>query len=115
MLAVFRSMRRDFYVEAQVFRRKGETGLIGLGIGLVCGAGELFLLTRLTHVLQKGDSLKTLGIVILKILLYALALVPVALFFRQDLVWCGAGICSVLIIGALVLNILSRRNGKGDR
>ena len=51
----------------------------------------------------------------LKILLFALALVPVALFFRGDLIWCGVGISSVLVIGAFILNILSRRNGKGDR
>ncbi len=89
--------------------------MIGLAIGLVCGAGELYLLTRLTLALQNGKSLKLLGILLLKVLLYALALVPVALFFREDLVWCGVGACSVLVIGAFVLNIVSRRNGKGDR
>ena len=89
--------------------------MIGFCIGLVCGAGELFLLTRLTKAQQLGKSLQTLGIVVLKILLVALALVPVALFFRGDLIWCGVGISSVLVIGAFILNILSRRNGKGDR
>ena len=89
--------------------------MIGFCIGLVCGAGELYLLTRLTRVLQEGKSLQTLGIMILKVLLFALALVPVALFFRKDLIWCGVGISSVLVIGALILNILSRKNGKGDR
>ena len=89
--------------------------MIGLAIGLVCGAGELYLLTQLTLALQNGKSLKLLGILLLKVLLYALALVPVALFFREDLVWCGVGVSSVLVIGAFVLNIVSRRNGKGDR
>lgn len=89
--------------------------MIGFGIGLVCGAVELFLLKRLTLTLQQGKPLQTLGIILLKMLLYAGSLVPVALFFRNDLVWCGVGITSVLIIGAVVLNILSRRNGKGDR
>ena len=89
--------------------------MIGFGIGLACGAGELFLLTRLTQALQQGDSMKTLGIALAKVLLFALALVPVARFFRRDLIWCGVGITSVLIIGAVVLNVLSRRNGKGDR
>ena len=89
--------------------------MIGFVIGLVCGAFELLLLTRLTSTLQQGKSLQTLGIVLLKVLFYALALVPVALFFRKDLIWCGIGISSVLIIGAFVLNILSRKNGKGDR
>ena len=89
--------------------------MIGFGIGLVCGAFELFLLKRLTLALQAGKSLQTLGIVLLKVLFYALALVPVALFFRGDLIWCGVGISSVLVIGAFILNILSRKSGKGDR
>lgn len=89
--------------------------MIGFGIGLVCGAFELFLLKRLTLALQDGKSLQTLGIVLLKVLFYALALVPVALFFRKDLIWCGVGISSVLVIGAFLLNILSRKSGKGDR
>lgn len=89
--------------------------MIGFGIGLVCGAGELFLLTRLVLALQNGKSMQTLGIVLCKVLLFALALVPVALFFRKDLIWCGVGISSVLVIGAFVLNIWKRRNGKGDR
>lgn len=89
--------------------------MIGFGIGLVCGAFELFLLKRLTLALQAGKSLQTLGVVLLKVLFYALALVPVALFFRRDLIWCGVGISSVLVIGAFLLNILSRKSGKGDR
>lgn len=88
--------------------------MIGFGIGLVCGAGELFLLTRLVLALQNGKSLQTLGIVLFKVLLFALALVPVALFFQKDLIWCGVGISSVLVIGAFALNILKRRNRKGD-
>ncbi len=88
--------------------------MIGFAIGLVCGAIELFLLKRLTLALQNGKSLQTLGLVLLKILFYACALVPVALFFRRDLIWCGVGISSVLIIGAFILNILSRKSGKGD-
>lgn len=97
------------------FKREGNRAVIGFAIGLVCGAGELYLLTRLTLALQGGHSMRTLGIVMLKLLLYACALTPVALFFRSDLIWCGVGISSVLIVGALVYNVLSRRKGKGDR
>ncbi len=89
--------------------------MTGFLIGLVCGAGELFLLTRLTKSLQAGDSLKILGIVFGKVLLFAAALVPVALFFQRDLIWCGVGISSVLVVGAFVINVLMRRGGKGDR
>jgi hypothetical protein len=87
----------------------------GFLIGLVCGAGELFLLTQVIKAVSAGQSLKTLVLVFGKILLFAAALVPVALFFRRDLVWCGVGISSVLVVGAVVINVLMRRNGKGDR
>jgi len=103
------------YVKNHAPRREGGKRLIGLLIGLVCGAGELFLLTRLMPALQNGKPLRTLGIVSLKVLLFACAIVPVVLFFRQDILWCGVGVSSVLIIGAFLYNILSRRNGKGDR
>jgi len=89
--------------------------LVGLLIGLVCGAGELFLLTRLTRALQKGESLKILGIVFCKLALFAAAIVPVALYFRSDLLWCGVGISSALIVGAFIVNIVLQRKGKGDR
>ena len=89
--------------------------MTGLLIGLVCGAGELFLLTRLTRALQKGESLKILGIVLCKLALFAAAIVPVALYFRSDLLWCGRGISSALIVGAFIVNIVLQRKGKGDR
>lgn len=87
----------------------------GLLIGLVCGAGELFLLTQVTKAVSAGQSLKTLAIVFAKILLFASALVPVALFFPRELIWCGIGISSVLVVGAVVINVLMRKNGKGGR
>ena len=87
----------------------------GLLIGLVCGAGELFLLTRLTKALLAGNTLQTLGFAFGKIALLAAALASVTIWFRHDLVWCGVGISSVLIIGAFVLNIRKRQNGKGEK
>ena len=89
--------------------------MTGFLIGLVCGAGELYLLTQVTKAVSSGQSFKTLAIVFAKILLFAAALVPVALFFQRDLIWCGVGISSVLVIGVFVINVLKRRNGKGDR
>jgi len=87
----------------------------GFMIGLVCGAGELFLLTRLTQSLLAGNTLKTLGFALGKIVLLTAALASVTIWFRTDLVWCGVGISSVLITGAFVLNIVKRRNGKGEK
>ena len=87
----------------------------GFLIGLVCGAGELFLLTRLTRSLLAGNALTTLGFAFGKIALLAAALTSVTIWFRADLVWCGVGISSVLVIGAFVLNLLKHRNGKGEK
>ncbi|HWP21270.1 MAG TPA: hypothetical protein VN417_00910 [Candidatus Cryosericum sp.] len=89
--------------------------MAGLLIGLFCGAGELFLLTRLTCALQKGESLKILGIVFCKLVLFAAAIVPVVIYFRSELLWCGIGISSALIVGAFIVNIVLQRKGKGDR
>ncbi|HML67142.1 MAG TPA: hypothetical protein PKA81_02000 [Clostridia bacterium] len=89
--------------------------MIGFLIGLVCGAGELFLLTRVIKAVSAGRSLQTVALVFAKILLFAAALVPVALFFQRELLWCGIGISSVLVAGAVIINVLMRRNGKGDR
>lgn len=87
----------------------------GLLIGLVCGAGELFLLTRLTKVLLAGAMLKSFVYLLFKFLLIAAALASVTIWFRSDLIWCGVGISAVLIIGAIIINIRNRRNGKGEQ
>jgi len=89
--------------------------MTGFLIGFVCGAGELFLLTWLTKALLAGDTLKTLGLALGKILLLVAALASVTIWFRGELAWCGVGISSVLIVGAFVINILKRRNGKGEK
>lgn len=88
--------------------------MAGFLIGLLCGAGELFLLTRLTPALLSGDLLKALGYLFGKLFLLAAALAGVTIWFRQDLVWCGVGISGVLLIGALVINLLKRRKGRGE-
>ncbi len=89
--------------------------MTGFLIGLVCGAGELFLLARLTKAVSAGKSLQAFAIGFGKIVLYAAALVPVALAFPRELIWCGVGISSVLVVGAIILNVLQRKNGKGGR
>jgi hypothetical protein len=89
--------------------------MTGFLIGLVCGAGELFLLTRLTKSVLAGDAFKTLGFALCKILLIAAALASVTIWFREDLVWFGVGISSVLVVGAFVINVLMRKNGKGEQ
>ena len=89
--------------------------MAGLIIGLAGGAAELFLLTRLTKAILAGDTLKTLAAVLGKILVLAAALSSVTIWFKHDLVWCGVGISSVLVVGAFVINVLMRKNGKGEK
>lgn len=89
--------------------------MFGLLIGLACGAGELFLLTRLTKLLLAGDTLKAVAIIFAKLILFAAAAASVLLFFKSELIWCGVGISSVLVVGAFVINAWMRKNGKGER
>ena len=89
--------------------------MAGLFIGLASGGAELFLLTRLTKAVLAGDTLKTLAVVLGKILVLAAALASVTIWFKHDLVWCGVGISSVLVVGAFVINVLLRKNGKGEK
>ena len=111
----FFSSNRGFCGLSALF--PGEPGggcMVGLLIGLACGAGELFLLTRLTKLLLAGDTLKSAAIIFAKLLLFAAAAVLVLLFFKDQLIWCGVGISSVLVVGAFVINAVMRKNGKGD-
>jgi len=62
-----------------------------------------------------GDMFKTFIYVLFKFLLIAAVLASVTIWFRSDLIWCGVGISSVLIIGAIIINIRNRRNGKGEK
>lgn len=87
--------------------------MAGFVIGVVCGTGELYLLTRLTRAVQQENAGKVIGYVGAKLLLLACAFVPVILFFRRDLLWCGVGVSAALIIGALILNLSSMKKGGG--
>ena len=89
--------------------------MAGLLIGLTSGGAELFLLTRLTKALLAGNTLKTLGIFLGKVVVLAAALASVTIWFKHDLIWCGVGISSVLVVGAFVINVLLRKNGKGEK
>ena len=41
--------------------------------------------------------------------------VPVILFVRDELLWCGVGVTATLIVGAFVVNWKNRRSGEGDQ
>lgn len=89
--------------------------MIGLAIGILCGLLDLLLLYRLMSAVQKGEALKTIIYLFLKLLVIACAFVPTILFFRQDLLWCGVGISASLITGAIIFNIRSQGLRKGGK
>ncbi|HWR24478.1 MAG TPA: hypothetical protein VN366_13450 [Feifaniaceae bacterium] len=89
--------------------------MVGFLIGAVCGVFELYLLSRLTLAVQNGRTAYILPLVLVKLLVLAAAFVPVILYFRDDLLWCGVGISASLIIGTVILNVVTQRSGKGDK
>ena len=89
--------------------------MIGFLIGLACGAGELYLLTLLTRAVQKERAGAIPLIVLAKLALLAAAFVPVIVFARNELLWCGVGVTATLIVGAFVVNWKNRRSGEGDQ
>ncbi len=87
--------------------------MIGFLIGLACGAGELYLLTLLTRAVQKERAGAIPLIVLAKLALLAAAFVPVIVFARNELLWCGVGMTAVLIVGAFILNMRAQK-GRRD-
>ena len=89
--------------------------MIGFVIGLVCGIAELYLLSRLTLAVQNGKTALILPMLFLKLVVLAIAFVPVILYFRNELLWCGVGVSASLVIGAVIINFVNQRSGKGDK
>ena len=89
--------------------------MIGFVIGIVCGVAELYLLSRLTLAVQNSKAALILPLLLVKHLVLAAAFDPVILYFRNDLLWCGVGISASLVIGAVIINFVTQRSGKGDK
>ncbi len=89
--------------------------MIGFVIGLVCGIAELYLLSRLTLAVQNGKTALILPMLFLMLVVLAIAFVPVILYFRNELLWCGVGVSASLVIGAVIINFVNQRSGKGDK
>ncbi len=89
--------------------------MVGFFIGLVCGVIELYLLSRLTLMVQNGKTALILPMLLVKLFVLAIAFVPVILYFRGDLLWCGVGVSASLVIGAVIMNFVNQRSGKGDK
>lgn len=77
----------------------------GLLIGAVCGGIELYLLYRLLRAVTGGRIGSVILLLLLKLAVLACAFAPVILFLRNDLLWCGVGVASVLTVGSIVIFI----------
>lgn len=84
-------------------------------IGGICGAFELQLLQLLVHSVQAGETGRVALISFGKLLLLACAFVPVILFLREDLLWCGIGISIALVLGAFLRFLIGGKKNKQEK
>ena len=63
--------------------------MIGVFLGLVGGALELWLLTRLVKSVTDGTTGKTALLLLLKFLVLAASFTAIILIRRSDLLWCA--------------------------
>ena len=77
--------------------------MLGLVIGILCGAAELFLLQQLIRFSLNGQAYKAVLLLMLKLAVLAVALTVTILYARRELVWCAVGITGCLIGGSAIL------------
>ena len=88
--------------------------MLGLFIGIICGGMELFLLMKMLKCITGNKTGLIAVFLLLKLLVLACAFVPVILFLRNELLWCGIGISGALVIGSIT--IFGIKNGsKGGK
>lgn len=91
----------------------GGGAMLGLAVGLLCGALELYLLSRLTYALTHEGSVTQMALLFfMKFLVLAGALALGVWLWRGELVWMASGMAAVLILGAIILFV---RSGRKDR
>ncbi len=88
--------------------------MVGFIIGVICGAGELYLLLLLTRSLQAEQYSRIAGLVSLKFILLALAFTATILINRAQILWSGIGMSLVLVLGSLILSRRMMRQEEGD-
>lgn len=90
--------------------------MIGAFIGLACGAAALYFLARAVRAISKPQNSEPVGLfVILNLAVVVAAFVVVILFFRADILYCGIGISSVLVVGSMVLFMKNSALLKGQQ
>ena len=86
--------------------------LIGLILGGICGAVELYLIHVLVKRVSAGEGIP-IWVIPLKMLTLGLFFVPVALFAREQLAREGIAAAAVLIGGSIGLLAGAKRGGGG--
>lgn len=76
--------------------------MLGLAVGLLCGAVELLMLTRLVAGLRSRGGAYTAALFFVKLGVMAAGIVFCVLVCRDDLLWFACGATGVLIIGSIV-------------
>lgn len=89
--------------------------MLGLLIGAVCGSIELLLLNRTVKSVTEGKLLQTALYFLLKLFVLACAFVPVILFLRSELLWCGVGVTGALIVGSITMFAVQTHSKGGKK
>ena len=87
--------------------------MIGFILGLIGGALELYLLTRMVKSVTGGVTGKTALLLLLKFLTLAASFTAVILIKRTDLIWCAVSMTGVLIVGSVILFLSKNSRAKG--
>ncbi|MEL7610491.1 MAG: hypothetical protein AAGU74_13445 [Bacillota bacterium] len=89
--------------------------MIGVFLGVIGGALELFLLTRMVKSVTNGTVGKTALLLLLKFLVLAASFTAVILIRRSELLWCAVGMTGVLIVGSILLFLMRQSRSKGGK
>ena len=82
--------------------------------GVVLGIIEFLLLRKMTSKILCGDKGFIL-IITAKIIIYAVSISVIWLFFRQYIAYCGIGLGAAMVLGAIINFLLSyKTDNKGD-
>ena len=84
--------------------------MLGLFIGIVAGAFQFWMLTRLTRSITGGKfTVKTVPIALAQFLFPFAVLLGCAFLVTDGLIWAGAGLAVTLTVCAAVWFVYSRR------
>jgi hypothetical protein len=89
--------------------------MLGFLIGLLCGAFELFLLHRIIRAVTENKTGLILLFSFLKLVVLAGAFIPVIVFLRSDLLWCGIGTACSLVGGSFVIFLKNTKLKGGNK